>query len=63
MNESLLSLFHTELLIDRHFEALRRFMLMQDGEFGHSLSHQLFDKVQDISVNNNNLESEFHNLY
>ena len=45
VNESLLNYFTVELGIDRHFEALRQFLLMQDGEFGQTLCDQLSEKV------------------
>lgn len=34
-----------ELHLDTHFEALRHFLLMEDGEFAQSLSDLLFEKV------------------
>ena len=35
-----------DLKLVTHFETLRQFLLMQDGEFSVSLSQQLFEKVQ-----------------
>ena len=35
-----------DLEIDNHFVALQQFILLQDGEFGQSLSDQLFNKVE-----------------
>lgn len=37
--------FFVELGVERHFEALRHFLLMEDGEFAQSLSDLLFEKV------------------
>jgi hypothetical protein len=34
-----------ELHLETHFEALRHFLLMEDGEFAQSLSDLLFEKV------------------
>ena len=45
VNENLLNHFVCDLEVGRHFEVLRRYMLMQDGEFSQSLSDQLFQKV------------------
>lgn len=38
--------FFVELGVERHFEALRHFLLMEDGEFAQSLSDLLFEKVR-----------------
>ena len=38
----------TDLGIEQHFKALRSFLLMEDGEFGESLSDQLFEKVHHV---------------
>lgn len=37
--------FFVELRLEAHFEALRHFLLMEDGEFAQSLSDLLFEKV------------------
>lgn len=37
--------FFVELGVEGHFEALRHFLLMEDGEFAQSLSDLLFEKV------------------
>lgn len=38
--------FFVELEVEGHFEALRHFLLMEDGEFAQSLSDRLFEKVK-----------------
>ncbi len=45
VNQSLVNHFLADLDTERHFEALRQFLLLQDGEFAQSLSDQLFEKV------------------
>ncbi|XP_030829097.1 gamma-tubulin complex component 6 [Strongylocentrotus purpuratus] len=45
VNQSILDYFLVDLRIDKHFTALRRFLFLQDGEFGHSLCDQIFDKL------------------
>ena len=45
MNQSVIDYFMVELRIERHFSILRSLLLMEDGEFGQSLSDQLFEKV------------------
>uniref|UniRef100_A0A8C2BJ38 Gamma-tubulin complex component 6 n=1 Tax=Cyprinus carpio TaxID=7962 RepID=A0A8C2BJ38_CYPCA len=37
--------FFVELGVEKHFETLRHFLLMEDGEFALSLSDQLFEKL------------------
>jgi gamma-tubulin complex component 6 len=39
------SYFYHDLEIDRHFEALRMYLFMEDGEFGQTLGEHLFEKV------------------
>ena len=45
VNASVVSYFTEELGLHSHFEALRRYLLMEDGEFSHCLSTNLFEKV------------------
>ena len=45
MNKAVVDYFFVELNLGAHFEALRRFLLMEDGEFAQSLSDLLFEKV------------------
>lgn len=45
MNDCVLGYFIEDLQIDKHFEALRRYMLMQDGEFALAVGELLFEKV------------------
>lgn len=40
--------FFVELRLESHFEALRHFLLMEDGEFAQSLSDLLFEKVSPV---------------
>lgn len=45
VNKAAVDYFFVELRLDAHFEALRHFLLMEDGEFAQSLSDLLFEKV------------------
>lgn len=46
VNKAVVDYFFVELGVEKHFETLRHFLLMEDGEFALSLSDQLFEKVQ-----------------
>lgn len=46
VNKAVVDYFFVELGVERHFEALRHFLLMEDGEFAQSLSDLLFEKVR-----------------
>ena len=37
--------FTDTLQIGHHFDAFRKFLLLEDGEFGHSLCNEIFKKV------------------
>ncbi|XP_061891480.1 gamma-tubulin complex component 6-like isoform X1 [Entelurus aequoreus] len=45
VNKAAVDYFFVELGVERHFEALRHFLLMEDGEFAQSLSDRLFEKL------------------
>ena len=45
VNKAAVDYFFVELRLEAHFEALRHFLLMEDGEFAQSLSDLLFEKV------------------
>ncbi|XP_077452195.1 gamma-tubulin complex component 6 [Stigmatopora argus] len=45
VNKAIVEYFFVELGVERHFEALRHFLLMEDGEFAQSLSDRLFEKL------------------
>nr|XP_049579240.1 gamma-tubulin complex component 6 isoform X7 [Syngnathus scovelli] len=45
VNKAVVDYFFVELGVERHFEALRHFLLMEDGEFAQSLSDRLFEKL------------------
>ncbi|XP_017654074.1 gamma-tubulin complex component 6 isoform X2 [Nannospalax galili] len=45
VNKAAVDYFFVELHLDAHFEALRHFLLMEDGEFAQSLSDLLFEKL------------------
>lgn len=45
VNKSITDLFLVELGIQRHFEALRNFILLHDGEFGQVLGDLTFNKL------------------
>lgn len=46
VNKAVVDYFFVELGVESHFEALRHFLLMEDGEFAQSLSDLLFEKVK-----------------
>lgn len=46
VNKAVVDYFFVELGVEGHFEALRHFLLMEDGEFAQSLSDRLFEKVK-----------------
>lgn len=46
VNKAVVDYFFVELGVERHFKALRHFLLMEDGEFAQSLSDLLFEKVR-----------------
>ncbi|XP_016067182.1 PREDICTED: gamma-tubulin complex component 6 isoform X2 [Miniopterus natalensis] len=45
VNRAAVDYFFVELQLQAHFEALRHFLLMEDGEFAQSLSDLLFEKL------------------
>ncbi|XP_037703652.1 gamma-tubulin complex component 6 isoform X2 [Choloepus didactylus] len=45
VNKAVVDYFFVELRLEMHFEALRHFLLMEDGEFAQSLSDLLFEKL------------------
>ncbi|KAF3815147.1 hypothetical protein GH733_017423 [Mirounga leonina] len=45
VNKAAVDYFFVELGLEAHFEALRHFLLMEDGEFAQSLSDLLFEKL------------------
>uniref|UniRef100_A0A8C9VNU0 Gamma-tubulin complex component 6 n=1 Tax=Scleropages formosus TaxID=113540 RepID=A0A8C9VNU0_SCLFO len=45
VNKAVVDYFFVELGVEKHFEALRHFLLMEDGEFAQSLSDLLFEKL------------------
>lgn len=45
VNKAVVDYFFVELGVEKHFEALRHFLLMEDGEFAQSLSDLIFEKV------------------
>ncbi|XP_058529218.1 gamma-tubulin complex component 6 isoform X1 [Ochotona princeps] len=45
VNKAVVDYFFVELQLEAHFEALRHFLLMEDGEFAQSLSDLLFEKL------------------
>ncbi|XP_074128103.1 gamma-tubulin complex component 6 isoform X2 [Sminthopsis crassicaudata] len=45
VNKAVVDYFFVELSLEKHFEALRHFLLMEDGEFAQSLSDLLFEKL------------------
>ncbi|KAM4734380.1 gamma-tubulin complex component 6 [Anableps anableps] len=45
VNKAIVDYFFVQLGVERHFEALRHFLLMEDGEFAQSLSDLIFEKM------------------
>ncbi|XP_043569680.1 gamma-tubulin complex component 6 isoform X1 [Chiloscyllium plagiosum] len=45
VNKAIIDYLFVELNIEQNFEALRHFLLMEDGEFAQSLSDMLFEKL------------------
>ncbi|XP_017340318.2 gamma-tubulin complex component 6 [Ictalurus punctatus] len=45
VNKAVVDYFFVELSVKKHFEALRHFLLMEDGEFALSLTDRLFEKL------------------
>ncbi|XP_010579583.1 PREDICTED: gamma-tubulin complex component 6 isoform X2 [Haliaeetus leucocephalus] len=45
VNKAVVDYYFVELNVEKHFEALRHFLLMEDGEFAQSLSDLLFEKL------------------
>nr|XP_060512020.1 gamma-tubulin complex component 6 isoform X1 [Panthera onca]XP_060512021.1 gamma-tubulin complex component 6 isoform X1 [Panthera onca]XP_060512022.1 gamma-tubulin complex component 6 isoform X1 [Panthera onca] len=45
VNKAAVDYYFVELGLEAHFEALRHFLLMEDGEFAQSLSDLLFEKL------------------
>ncbi|XP_017290266.1 gamma-tubulin complex component 6 [Kryptolebias marmoratus] len=45
VNKAVVDYFFVELGVERHFEVLRHFLLMEDGEFAQSLSDLIFEKM------------------
>ena len=50
VNLALVGYFMEELAIQEHFVAMRRFLLLEDGEFGHALASTLFEAVSSPSA-------------
>jgi hypothetical protein len=49
INFALVEYFKEVLNITEHFVALRRFLLLEDGEFGHTLSNGLFAELSSLN--------------
>ncbi|XP_073508207.1 gamma-tubulin complex component 6 isoform X2 [Phyllobates terribilis] len=45
VNKAVVNYYFVELNMEKHFEAIRHFLLMEDGEFAQSLSDLLFEKL------------------
>ncbi|XP_072003154.1 gamma-tubulin complex component 6 [Engystomops pustulosus] len=45
VNKAVVDYYFVELNMEKHFEAIRHFLLMEDGEFAQSLSDLLFEKL------------------
>ena len=49
MNSALLDHFMTSCHMTNHFHSLKKFLLLEDGEFAHSLATGLFQEVSLLS--------------
>ncbi|XP_075065008.1 gamma-tubulin complex component 6 [Mixophyes fleayi] len=45
VNKAVVDYYFVELSMEKHFEAIRHFLLMEDGEFAQSLSDLIFEKL------------------
>ncbi|KAM8972083.1 gamma-tubulin complex component 6 [Pelodytes ibericus] len=45
VNKAIVDYYFVELNMEKHFEAIRHFLLMEDGEFAQCLSDMLFEKL------------------
>ncbi|KAF6715746.1 Gamma-tubulin complex component 6 [Oryzias melastigma] len=45
VNKAVVDYFFVEIGVEKHFEVLRHFLLMEDGEFAQSLSDLLFERM------------------
>ncbi len=45
VQDAIVRYFFDHLQIGVHFAAFRKYLLLEDGEFGHSLCNQIFDKA------------------
>ncbi|XP_061496191.1 gamma-tubulin complex component 6 isoform X2 [Rhineura floridana] len=50
VNKAIVDYYFVELNVEKHFGALRHFLLMEDGEFAQSLSDLLFEKALQYSL-------------
>lgn len=50
VNKAVVDYFFVEIGVEKHFEVLRHFLLMEDGEFAQSLSDLLFERVIYLSI-------------
>ena len=50
VNAALVQHFMTECQIFRHFVALKRFLLLEDGEFGLTMATKLFEEVKVVQL-------------
>jgi len=53
LSDAVVNYFLVDLYAERHFVALRRYLLLQDGEYTQSLTDQLFNKVRYVHNKNN----------
>ena len=45
MSDAVVNYFLVDLDVESHFVAMRRYLLLEDGEYMQSLTDQLFNKV------------------
>lgn len=50
VNAATINYFMDDLKLMEHFETLKKFLLMEDGEFSLSLTQQLFEKVSEFVI-------------
>ncbi|XP_037539663.1 gamma-tubulin complex component 6 [Nematolebias whitei] len=61
VNKAVVDYFFVELEVEKHFQVLRHFLLMEDGEFAQSLSDLIFEKSQTL-VKGAGRSAQFHQL-
>lgn len=56
VNAAIVDYFMEDLSLVDHFVSLRRFLFLEDGEFGQRLSDLLFEKVEKYAILRNKMD-------